>query len=141
MFKNECRSLPPSSTPASAAGVQLSMPARLLRAPSVQALPVEFGCWPLLESTGAGNDASRPLGRPLVLAPRPARHRQQRPLGSRSGRVRCGAVRVEQNRTVPSGAKRFVFVTGAPVKVVARHEAPGSGLKRPFHDAKRVAAT
>ena len=43
----------------------------------------------------------------------------------------------EQNRTVPSGAKRFVFVTGVPVKVVARYEAAGSGRKRPFHDVKR----
>ena len=47
----------------------------------------------------------------------------------------CGAVPCE------AGRERFVFVTGAPVKVVARHEAPGSGLKRPFHDAKRAAAT
>ena len=51
----------------------------------------------------------------------------------------CSAVSwgAQQNRTVPSGAKRFVFVTGVPVKVVARYEAAGSGRKRPFHDAKR----
>ena len=43
----------------------------------------------------------------------------------------------KRNRTVEGGARRFVFVTGAPVKVVARHEAAGSGRKRPFHDVKR----
>ena len=48
--------------------------------------------------------------------------------------VPCGAKR---NRTVEGGARRFVFVTGAPFKVVARHEAAGSDRKRPFHDVKR----
>ena len=41
--------------------------------------------------------------------------------------MRCGAKR---NRTVEGGARRFVFVTGAPVKVVARHEAAGNGNGR-----------
>ena len=46
----------------------------------------------------------------------------------------CGAKR---NRTVEGGGRRFVFVTGAPVKAVVRHEAVASGRKRPFHDVKR----
>ena len=44
---------------------------------------------------------------------------------------------MERNRTVEGGARRFVFVTGVPVKVVAWYEAAGSGRKRPFHDVKR----
>ena len=35
------------------------------------------------------------------------------------------------------GARRFVFVTGGPFKVVTPYEATGSGPKRPFHDVKR----
>ena len=48
--------------------------------------------------------------------------------------MRCGAKR---NRTVEGGARRFVFVTGGPFKVVTPYEATGSEPKRPFHDVKR----
>ena len=51
------------------------------------------------------------------------------------GAVRC---RGKQRRTYGLvGARRFVFVTGGPFKVVTPHEATGSGPKRPFHDGKR----
>ena len=84
--------------------------------------------------------AGRSAGRSCSLLTRPDTGSNDH---SVHGADECGAVpwEVEENRTVPSVAKRLLFVTGAPVKVVARHEAPGSGLKRPFHDAKRVAAT
>ena len=42
-----------------------------------------------------------------------------------------------ENRPVPSGAGRFVFVTGGPAKVATRHEATESDVKRPFSDVKR----
>ena len=83
---------------------------------------------------------SRSAGCSCSLLTRPDTGRNNR---SVHGTDECGAVpsEIQQNATVPSGAKRLVFVTGAPAKVVARPEAPRSGLKRPFRDAKRAAAT
>ena len=87
--------------------------------------------------------APRPFGfthqptRPLLSLNHPHFHTRASSSSKREGArgpVPCGARR---NRTVEGGARWFVFVTGAPVKAVARHEAAGSGRKRPFHDAKR----
>ena len=87
--------------------------------------------------------APRPFGfthqptRPLLSLNHPHFHARASSSSQREGArgpVPCGARR---NRTVEGGARRSVFVTGAPVKAVARHKAARSGRKRPFHDAKR----
>ena len=51
--------------------------------------------------------------------------------------VRCGVVGSSGEPYGLVGARRFVFVTGGPFKVVTPYEATGSGPKRPFHDVKR----
>ena len=57
--------------------------------------------------------------------------------GGKQWGVRCGVVGSSGEPYGLVGARRFVFVTGGPFKVVTPYEAAGSGRKRPFHGRKR----
>ena len=125
-----------------------TMPARPLRVAFVRTPPPEFGCRFLpAPNRGANNatTAARPAARARCSLAAHCLASSHTRCSNRPGHGAdgCGAASWEaaENRTVPVGARRFVFVTGAPVNVVARHEAAGSGLERPLWDAKRVAAT
>ena len=114
--------------------------------PCGRVVPSGFGWWSLPEPGRAANDASRPLGLPLVLAAPPAAAARPAALACRSPAahpagalcftssetygsegVRCGAVGRERCGTVEGGASRFVAVTGGPVKPVTRHEPTKTG--------------